>query len=538
MIDLLQSTMSGPAPRNASVPEDLCSLPLPELYQLGKRLQDEADFRAALEVMQEARRRLPQHQAVLLDLIKVHQKLRQDESLRECVHAAWELLPGNPAGLDHLGEELQSINEHSLAFKTFAMLQESSIPEVRAVGRARETALHLRLGRREQASAACADACALCPGIPEVRSAKALLLQETDPEEAVGILAELAQPKAGVPLPFTVACGHRLAVVCDKLGRHDEAIAALNQAKELECRHLPVISQLRAQRREWREWHSGLADFTSVQGREWREQAAARPGPDCAFLLGHPRSGTTLLEQILDAHPRVRSVEETDIFANLVARDLIKEHGELPLAPDFPRFLDQLSSVRLGELRERYLAEMALEAGHPSAGTILLDKNPGLTIVAALIARVAPQARIIVALRDPRDVCLSAFFQANHRNAWSSNWLTLEETVNQYVFTMDLWLQTRDKLAQPWLEVRYEDVISDPVTVGTQVTRFLGLDWHEAQIDPAAHARGKIVRSPTHADVIQPIYQHAAGRWHRYEKHLVPYQETLAPYCRAFGYAD
>jgi len=509
-----------------------------ELYLLSQRLQEQGDFHSALEVMREARNRLPGHHAVLLDLIKVHQKLRQRESLEECVSAAWELLRGNPAGLDILGEELQSINEHALAFETFAMLQDSSIPEVRAVGRARETALHLRIGKREQAATACAEACALSPGIPEVRSAKALLLQESDPAEAAAILADLAQPTAGVPLPFTVACGHRLASMHDKLGRHDEAIAALKKAKELECRHLPVIPQLRAQRSEWRAWHMALADFTPSQSMEWFGQAAGMNDTRCAFLLGHPRSGTTLLEQILDANPQVSSVEETDIFANTVARTLIREHGELSQAVDFPCFLNGLSPGRLGSLREKYLMEMELEASNPSTGTLLLDKNPGLTIVAALIARVAPRAPIIVALRDPRDVCLSAFFQANHRNAWSSNWLTLEETVDQYVFTMDLWLRTRDKLAQSWLEIRYEDVIRDPVTEGTKITRFLGLDWHEAQHDPAAHARGKIVRSPTHADVVQPIYQHAAGRWHRYEKHLAPLQEKLAPYCRAFGYAD
>lgn len=538
MFDWEAQTMTGPTFRSSSPAKDFACLSMQELYQLSQRLQEEGDFHGALDVMREARIRLPGHHAVLLDLIKVHQKLRQRESLEECVSAARELLRGNPAGLDILGEELQSINEHALAFETFALLQNSAIPEVRAVGRARETALYLRVGQREQAAAACAEACALSPGIPEVRSAKALLLQESDAGEAAAVLSDLAVPKAGVPLPFTVACGHRLAAMYDKLGRCDEAIAALNRAKDLESHHLPVISQLRAQRREWRAWHSELVEFTTTRAKTWGEQAIADPSRDCAFLLGHPRSGTTLLEQILDAHPGISSVEETDLFANIVARDLIREHGELPQSTDFRRFLDALSPTRKHGLKERYLAEMAIEANHPASGTLLLDKNPGLTIVAALIARVMPHARMIIALRDPRDVCLSAFFQANHRNAWSSNWLTLAETVDQYVFTMDLWLRVREKLQQPWIEVRYEDVICDPVTEGIKATRFLGLCWHDSQNDPTGHARGKIVRSPTHADVVRPIYQHAAGRWRRYEKHLAPFQEKLAPYCRAFGYGD
>ena len=166
----------------------------------------------------------------------------------------------------------------------------------------------------------------------------------------------------------------------------------------------------------------------------------------------------------------------------------------------------------------------------------LIDKNPALTASVAELARTMPMARLVFMLRDPRDVCLSAYFQAIERTSWSVNWLTLEETVDQYVFAMDLWLRARPKLAQPWIEVRYEDVVCDPVGEGAKVTDFLGLQWNEAQADPAAHARGRIVKSPTHADVIQPIHQRAVGKWRRYEKYLQPFQSQLKPFVEAFGY--
>jgi hypothetical protein len=167
---------------------------------------------------------------------------------------------------------------------------------------------------------------------------------------------------------------------------------------------------------------------------------------------------------------------------------------------------------------------------------VALDKNPGLTVSTARFARTLPTARLIVMLRDPRDVCLSAYFQSINRTPWSVNWLTLEETVDQYAFTMDLWIRTRPLLVQPWIEVRYEDIIGDPIAEGSRVTTFLGLDWDDAQADPSAHARQKIVRSPTHADVTQPIYHRAVGRWQRYGTYLEPFQEKLAPFCEAFGY--
>ena len=168
----------------------------------------------------------------------------------------------------------------------------------------------------------------------------------------------------------------------------------------------------------------------------------------------------------------------------------------------------------------------------------VLDKNPGMTTSIGRIPRTLPGANLIVMLRDPRDVCLSAYFQATHRTPWSVNWLTLQETVDQYVFAMDAWLRTRPKLAQPWIETRYEDVIRDPAGEGAKVTRFLGLDWHEAQADPAGHARTKLVRSPTHADVIQPVHPRAIGRWQRYRKYLEPFQSPLARFVAEFGYED
>ena len=118
------------------------------------------------------------------------------------------------------------------------------------------------------------------------------------------------------------------------------------------------------------------------------------------------------------------------------------------------------------------------------------------------------------------------------------NWLTLAETVEQYVLTMGLWLDVRGKLAQPWIESRYEDLIRDPVAEGRRVTQFLGLDWHPAQGDPSAHARGKFVRSPTHADVIRPVYRSAEGRWRNYQKYFEPFRGDLEPFLKAFGYPE
>lgn len=324
----------------------------------------------------------------------------------------------------------------------------------------------------------------------------------------------------------------------DKLGRPDEAMLALQAAKDLEIRHSPGIRELRAQRPAWRAWHQALAAFSHADATAWADRAADPSGARRAFLLGHPRSGTSLLEQILDAHPMIHSVDEADHFADHIAKGLIRMHDASGNHGDFPGFVSGLESDAAGDVAAAYLDVLDREIGPRGDSSWSLDKNPGLSIVVPLMAKVLPRASVIVALRDPRDVCLSAYFQSIRRNAWSVNWLTLAETVEQYVFTMRLWLEVREKLAQPWIESRYEDLILDPVSEGQRVTRFLGLEWHPAQADPAAHARGKFVRSPTHAEVIRPVYRSAEGRWRLYQKHLGPFRDALDPLVRAFGYPD
>lgn len=518
--------------------ESLRSLEIPALHQLAAKLREQADHAGVLAVLLEAARRMPDHPALCLDLLRAHHKLGDLDSAAACAERLRGWIRHQPADVDLLGDELQTLGLHDEAFRTFAILGESPVPQVKAVGLAREAALHLRLGNRTEAECCADEAFRLCPSIPETRSARALLLQETDPEAASAILLELAKPTPGVPPGFSASCGHRHAAVLDKLGRADEAMHALQAAKDLEIRHHPGIRELRAQRPAWRAWHQELAAFSHADAIAWADRAADPSGDRRAFLLGHPRSGTSLLEQILDAHPMIHSVDEADHFADHIAKGLIRMHDASGNHGDFPGFVSRLETHAVGSVASAYFDALDREIGPRVDSSCSLDKNPGLSIVVPLMARVLPHASVIVALRDPRDVCLSAYFQSIRRNAWSVNWLTLAETIEQYVFTMRLWLEVREKLVQPWIESRYEDLIRDPVSEGQRVTRFLGLDWHPAQADPAAHARGKFVRSPTHAEVIRPVYRSAEGRWRSYQKHFEPFRELLDPLVRAFGYPE
>jgi hypothetical protein len=260
--------------------------------------------------------------------------------------------------------------------------------------------------------------------------------------------------------------------------------------------------------------------------RTWAEyfpQVKREAIPRLAFLGGHPRSGTTLLEQVLDAHAGVAALDEPTAFLDV-------------LQPEFHKS-KELSSARLNTLRRLYTQALMREAGPAGTGKLLLDKNPSPTARLPLWLKVFPELRVLVALRDPRDVVLSCYFQNIPLNATNVNFLSFERVARHYADLMDIWLAVREWEGFTWLEVRYEDTVADLEKEGRRVTEFLGLAWHEEQARFYEKSRSKQLYSPTYQDVTRPVYSRSVGRWRAYEKHLAPILSALEPYCRTFGYA-
>ena len=180
---------------------------------------------------------------------------------------------------------------------------------------------------------------------------------------------------------------------------------------------------------------------------------------------------------------------------------------------------------------------MELSLGQPIGGRLLIDKNPSSTFLIPALVRVFPEIKIMVALRDPRDVVLSCFMQPFFQiGQTSSAYLILAGTVEEYAAVMGVWMGIKPFLKNPWLEVRYEDMVEDLEAVARRTLDFLGVPWDAGVLGFDEHARKKTVRSPTYADVAKPVYKTAMGRWRNYQKYLEPHLETLAPFARAFGY--
>lgn len=139
--------------------------------------------------------------------------------------------------------------------------------------------------------------------------------------------------------------------------------------------------------------------------------------------------------------------------------------------------------------------------------------------------------RVLIALRDPRDVMVSSYFirPVHYMH------LSLQALAQHYSNVMDVWLAVRQWQGLAWMETRYEDIVADLEKEGRRVTDFLGLQWHENQARFYESNKQKPTRNFN--EVNKPVYTRAVGRWRAYEKHLAPILPVLEPYCKTFGYA-
>lgn len=317
------------------------------------------------------------------------------------------------------------------------------------------------------------------------------------------------------------ACHAELAHILDRTERFAEAMAQLALGKQVAR---PTQAE-EAERRNIEAWHQDLLVTTRVLPvniiDKWARAFPPRARhavPSLAFLSGPARSGTTLLEKILDAHPMVAACDEPLAFS--FVQPLID-----PAAPAIP-------AQRLEVLRQRYVKNICQALGSAPAGRLLLDKNPSHTAWLPAFLRAFPELRVVIALRDPRDVLVSLYFQNNAK----TNGLTFPQLAQYYADVMNLWLAVRAWDGLAWLETRYEDTVGDLRAEGSRVTAFLGLEWHENQARFYEGNREKTVMSNNYSDVSQPVYTRSVGRWRHYAKHLDPVLPVLEPFCKTFGY--
>lgn len=282
---------------------------------------------------------------------------------------------------------------------------------------------------------------------------------------------------------------------------------------------------------------AGALDFVRAMLDELREipptawTSRSEPpadGPKThVFLLGFPRSGTTLLEQVLASHPDVEALEERETLSDA-------QRAFLMNPTDLAR-LARASEAELAPLRAAYWARVRAEGAEP-AGKVFVDKHPFNTFRLPLILKLFPDAKILFARRDPRDVVLSCYRRRFAMSSQAYQLLTLPGVAGYYDVAMRLADELEPAMAANTLVVRHEALVEDFDKVVGEVGAFLGLPWSEAVRGFADKARDRAVATPSGAQLSRGLSAEGVGAWRRYREQLAPVASTLAPWVERFGY--
>jgi tetratricopeptide (TPR) repeat protein len=294
-----------------------------------------------------------------------------------------------------------------------------------------------------------------------------------------------------------------LAKAYADLGRHDEAFAQMLSANALRRRELAYDEAATFDR---------FARIRQIVTAELLRQktGSGDPSPAPIFILGMPRSGTTLVEQILASHPDVFGAGEIDDLS-VLARTL-----------PYPDGLPAVGPERLRDFGASYVERLRARSG---AALRVTDKMPSNFYYVGLIRLALPNAHIIHVRRDAVDTCLSCFSKlfVGAAQPFSYDLGELGRYWRQYDALMAHWRQILPEGAM--LEIQYEDLVGNLETHARRLVAYCGLEWHDACL--AFHETRRAVRTASVAQVRQPLYQSAVGRWRVYEKHLAPLLKEL-----------
>jgi Flp pilus assembly protein TadD len=377
----------------------------------------------------------------------------------------------------------------------------------------------------EEAAQWCDTALKLDPTDPVARLTRAQLdFRAGDHRQAAHGLEDLLKTPTLTARNRALAAG-RLGAAYDRLDRPADAWRMFLAAKTA----LREVLQIGAVA------DTGIYGFAVAEriGRHLDALLAAPSGvSDDAmspvFLVGFPRSGTTLLDQILSGHPGVTVLEEQDTLQDFLQRYALSDAGMQGLLGATPAEL-AAHRLRYWQRVESYLPERPRER-------LFVDKLPLNTLFLPMIAHLFPSARFVFALRDPRDVVLSCFMQTFTLNEAMRHFLTLEETADLYTAVMSVGQRSHAEVPGRIHRVRYEDLVGDTAGEAQRLLGFLGLPWEPAVLDFQATAKRRRINTPSYHQVVRPIYGDARERWRRYAEQLGPVMGKLKPFVEAFGY--
>ncbi|MEE8339142.1 MAG: sulfotransferase [Xanthomonadales bacterium] len=307
----------------------------------------------------------------------------------------------------------------------------------------------------------------------------------------------------------------------------DEAFNAFSQSNRILKTHYP------GSRPDPHDPHS-LQTLARIQAwlkdnpmAGWNEPAIHDAG-GIAFLVGFPRSGTTLLDRMLCAHPEIEVLEEKSLFSYL--HQDWSEPGTLEALAD-------VDEAQIEDAREIYRREMSRHRRQPQR-SLVIDKLPLNLACLFLIHRLFPEAPVIFLQRHPLDVCISCYFQAFELEASMAYFLDIQDTAQYYNAVMQVVVLSMDQVGNPLHRLRYEDLVTAPKDQLKALLNFLALEWDDSMLEYRQQGGVDTSNTPSYQQVSQPLHTRSIGKWRHYSKQLESSLSVLQPWVKHFGYQE
>jgi tetratricopeptide (TPR) repeat protein len=274
----------------------------------------------------------------------------------------------------------------------------------------------------------------------------------------------------------------------------------------------------------------GLLGALETQGLPTPPQYSRNDYPRLVFQVGFPRSGTTLVESLLAAHPQVETSGEAQLWSTALGVLLAAGLTMDTMLEEIPR----QPIAMLEQARKAYFDKVGAEFG--SEFDLFVDKQPMNIIYLAHIRLLFPEASIVFCERDPRNVCLSCFFQWFSINSSNKHFLDWQDTATFYRQVMDYWLALRPLLEDAAYTLRYEEFVGNFEGEAKKLFDFLELGWDEELLAFQEKNRERYFHTPSNQAIRKGVKAKATPRWHHYPDAIAEVEPLLAPIIGEMGY--